>query len=140
MGKEQRDNTTDLIVTKDGQGRPSAEENVIKEKTVDSNDADSGDDLEKEGRKRKQRESRKRRSKKGNHVARTFLRIVQHVALAAMVVSVFIVAIGSTVYVEGFRSKGSFNMYTMDRKQKYEESELFDNILVMRQQISYDWE
>ncbi len=128
MGKEQRDNTTDLIVTKDGQGRPSAEENVIKEKTVDSKDADSGDDLEKEGRKRKQRESRKRRSKKGNHVARTFLRIVQHVALAAMVVSVFIVAIGSTVYVEGFRSKGSFNMYTMDRKQKYEESELFDNI------------
>ena len=128
MGKEQRNTTTDLIVTNDGQGKPSAEDNAIRENTVDSKDADSRDDLEKEGGKRKQKVSRKRRAKKGNHAARTILRIVQHVSLAVMVISMFIVAIGSTVYVKGFRSKGGFNMYTMDRKQKYEESELFDNI------------
>ena len=51
-----------------------------------------------------------------------------HTSLAVMMVSVFIVAIGSTVRVEGFRSKYGFNMYTMDQKQTYEESELFDNI------------
>lgn len=91
----------------------------------------SGDDgVEKNDRRRnrKHKDGRKRRAKKGNHAARTFLRIVQHLSLAVMVLSVFIVAIGSTVYVEGFRSRGGFNMYTMNQKQKYEESELFDNI------------
>ena len=52
MGKEQRNTTTDLIVTNDGQGKPSAEDNAIREKTLDSKDVDSGDDLEKEGGKR----------------------------------------------------------------------------------------
>ena len=64
MGKEQRNTTTDLIVTNDGQGKPSAEDNAIRENTVDSKDADSRDDLEKEGGKRKQKVSRKRRAKK----------------------------------------------------------------------------
>ena len=71
--------------------------------------------------------SRKRRGN-GSRAARTFLRIVQHLSLGIMVLALFIVAIGSTVHVEGFRSQYSFNMYSMDQKQSYEDSEMFDNI------------
>ncbi len=73
-------------------------------------------------------DGRRKKARKGNHVARSFLRILQHLSLATMAVSVFIVAIGSTVRVEGFRSQYGFNMYSMNQRQQYEDSELFDNI------------
>ena len=95
--------------------------------------AKESDGSEEEIRKNEKEEnerSKKRRKQTGksSHAARTFLRIVQHIALGVMVVAIFIVAIGSTVRVEGFRSQYGFNMYSMDRKQSYEDSELFDNI------------
>ena len=76
----------------------------------------------------KPKRAKKRKPKKGNHAARTFLRILQHLSLGIMVLSVFIVVIGSTVRVEGFRSQYGFNMYSMKQKQRYVDSELFDNI------------
>ncbi len=117
---------------KDERGMTAEEEKQVQAYT-DETDTDSRNTEEiidkKDGnRNRKQRDGRKKKVKRGNHAARMFLCIVQHLSLAVMVLSVFIVAIGSTVYVEGFRSRGGFNMYTMDRKQKYEESELFGNI------------
>ncbi len=117
---------------KDERGMTAEEEKQVQAYT-DETDTDSRKTEEiidkKDGnRNRKQRDGRKKKVKRGNHAARMFLCIVQHLSLAVMVLSVFIVAIGSTVYVEGFRSRGGFNMYTMDRKQKYEESELFGNI------------
>lgn len=93
------------------------------ERTGGQEEASEGGDNRNRGRR-----DIRRRPRKGNHAARTFLRILQHLSLGMVVLSVFIVAIGSTVRVEGFRSKYGFNMYSMDRKQKYEDSELFDNI------------
>lgn len=131
MGKEEKEKTADLITEDDSRemtaaGERTAAEEPEKEETADR--AEEGGDKEGRGRRREQKNGRKKKAKKANHAARTFLRILQHASLALMVVSVFIVAIGSSVRVEGFRSKYGFNMYSMDRKQKYEESELFDNI------------
>ncbi len=77
---------------------------------------------------RNNKNGRKQKVKRGNHAVRAFLRILQHLSLAIMAVSLFIVAIGSTVRVDGFRSRYSFNMYSMNQRQSYEDSELFDNI------------
>lgn len=74
------------------------------------------------------RAGNKKKARKSSHVATTFLRIVQHLCLGTIVLAIFVVAVGSTVRVEGFRSQYGFNMYSMDRKQSYEDSELFDNI------------
>ncbi len=145
MGKEEKDRTADLWTEDDGGKDPAAgayttEETLEKrnmqteDKSMEQTGQAEGKEQEKEtaaGRhsgRRNRRDGKKKKAKKGNHAARTFLRIVQHTSLAVMMVSVFIVAIGSTVRVEGFRSKYGFNMYTMDQKQTYEESELFDNI------------
>lgn len=145
MGKEEKDRAADLWTEDDGGKGPAAgayttEETLEKrnmqteDKSMEQTGQAEGKEQEKEtaaGRhsgRRNRRDGKKKRAKKGNHAARTFLRIVQHTSLAVMMVSVFIVAIGSTVRVEGFRSKYGFNMYTMDQKQTYEESELFDNI------------
>ena len=138
MGKDERDNAADLIIGEDSQektavGKSTEPENRAAKTYVSMADQEAaipGESIEKEGksRGRKHGDRRKKRARKGNHGLRMCLRFMQHTALAAMVVSMFIVAIGSTVYIEGFRSRGSFNMYTMDQKQKYEESTLFDNI------------
>ena len=104
------------------------EENDREQDAMIEDTAEEGADKGSWRRSRRRRDDRKKKAKKGNHAVRAFLRILQHAALAAMAVSVFIVAIGSTVRVEGFHSQYGFNMYTMNQKQKYEESELFDNI------------
>lgn len=56
------------------------------------------------------------------------MRIVQHMALAAVTLSVFVVAIGSTVRIQGFRSVGNYMLDSSDQDKEYEESELFGTI------------
>ena len=140
MGKEEKDRKVDPIKKEDSQDRTAtgeciAEENLDRQMQEEEHTEEGGADeaeesvkKEQRNKSRYQREGRSKKAKKGNHAARAFLRIMQHVSLAAMVVSILIVAIGSTVRVEGFRSQYGFNMYSMNQKQQYEDSELFDNI------------
>ena len=107
MGRDERDNTADLIIGEDSQeraavGKSTEPENRAADTYVSMADQEAvktGENIEKEGksRGRKHGDRRKRRARKGNHGLRMFLRFMQHTALAAMVVSMFIVAIGSTV-------------------------------------------
>ncbi len=60
------------------------------------------------------------------------MRILQHLSLAVMALCVLVIAIGSTVRIQGFRSNGSYTRsYILDfseRNKEYEESGLFGSI------------
>lgn len=88
-----------------------------------------------DGRKGKKEEKRKRekveKPKKTRRGLRTFLRILQHAALAAMVFSLIVTIACGTVRFEGLRSGGSFTdlIFSMNAGENFEDSELFDRIL-----------
>ncbi len=131
MGKEEKDRLEDLMTEEGSQGKTAVEEDTkenVREETHTEEEKEDSAGREHRNRNKSRGDGRRKKARKGNHVARSFLRILQHLSLAAMAVSVFIVAIGSTVRVEGFRSQYGFNMYSMNQRQQYEDSELFDNI------------
>ena len=80
---------------------------------------------EEQGRRRRREKPRKNR--KG---LRVFLLLVQHVALAVMVFSVFVVAVCGTVRISGVHSDGSYVNYSgyIDPGIPYEDSDLFNTI------------
>lgn len=79
--------------------------------------------------KEEKKENKRRKPKKGNRMLRKLLCILQHAALGVMVLSVFVVACGSTVRIEGFRdSRVAFNMGYRYQGEKYEESDVFNGI------------
>ena len=69
------------------------EENDREQDAMIEDTAEEGADKGSWRRSRRRRDDRKKKAKKGNHAVRAFLRILQHAALAAMAVSVFIVAL-----------------------------------------------
>ena len=71
------------------------------------------------------KDKKHKKSKKGFH---TVLRILQHASLAVMVLSVFVVVIGSTVRIQSFRNHGSYMLDSSEQNKEYEESDLFGTI------------
>lgn len=71
------------------------------------------------------KEKKPKRAKKG---FRKFMCFLQHVALAVMSLSIFVVVIGSTVRIQGFRFGGSYMLNSSDQYKEYEESDLFGTI------------
>lgn len=74
------------------------------------------------------KEGKEQKPKKVKNGFRTFMRFLQHVSLAVMVLSVFVVVIGSTVRIQGFRSGGSYMLDSSDQNKEYEDSDLFGTI------------
>lgn len=74
------------------------------------------------------KEGKEQKPKKVKNGFRTFMRFLQHVSLAVMVLSVFVVVIGSTVRIQGFRSGGNYMLDSSDQNKEYEDSDLFDTI------------
>ena len=72
-----------------------------------------------------QREKKPVKKRKGVPVA---LRILQHIALAVGVVSLFVVTIGSQMRIKGLKYYVTYDLYESDQNKEYEESELFNNI------------
>ena len=70
----------------------------------------------------------KKTSNKGSHAVRTMLRIVQHLCLGVMVLSMIVVVCNSTVRVQGFKRNYGFSMYAQDRSRAYEDSDIFNSI------------
>lgn len=90
----------------------------------------SGDEKGKKEEKRKR--EKVQRPKKAKRGLRTFLRILQHAALAAMVFSLIVTIACGTVRFEGLRGGGSFTDMIFDTdniERKFENSDLFDRIL-----------
>lgn len=56
------------------------------------------------------------------------LRVLQHLSLAVMALSILVVTSGSLVTVKGFRKNFDFSMYGEKRNGSYEESEMFNSI------------
>ena len=88
-----------------------------------------------DGRKGKKEEKRKRdkveKPKKTRRGLRTFLRILQHAALAAMIFSMIVTVACGTVRFEGLRSDGSFTdlIFSMNAGEYFEDSAFFNRIL-----------
>lgn len=74
------------------------------------------------------KEGKEQKPKKAKNGFRTFMRFLQHVSLAVMALSVFVVVIGSTVRIQGFRSGGNYMLDSSDQNKEYEDSDLFDTI------------
>ncbi len=74
------------------------------------------------------KEEKEQKPKKAKNGFRTFMRFLQHVSLAVMALSVFVVVIGSTVRIQGFRSGGNYMLDSSDQNKEYEDSDLFDTI------------
>lgn len=74
------------------------------------------------------KEKKQRKLKSSNRMMRTMLCILQHIFLGITVVSVLIVIAGSTVFVEGFGKRLSFNMFHQDRNSAYEDSDMFNSL------------
>lgn len=70
---------------------------------------------------------RKRRKKSGRRI-RAVLQVLQHLLLVTAVVAALIVTTGSTVVIQGLHGSANYNLYTSDREEIYEESELFNKI------------
>ena len=84
---------------------------------------------EEKEKKEEKKEKKERKPKKGNRMLRRFLCVLQHAALGVMILSVFVVACGSTVRIEGFRnSRVAFNMGYRYQGVKYEDSDIFNGI------------
>lgn len=82
-----------------------------------------GEKMGKEGK-----EGKEKRHRRGKIGFRTLMRIIQHALLAVMVLAIFVVVIGSTVRIQGFRNNGSYMLDSSDQNKEYEESDLFGNI------------
>lgn len=84
---------------------------------------------EKKEEKRKQDKAEK--PKKTRRGLRTFLRILQHAALAAMVLSLIVTVACGTVRYQGLRSGGNFTdlVFSMNEGVYFEETEVFHRIL-----------
>ena len=54
--------------------------------------------------------------------------MLQHLLLVTAVVAALIVTTGSTVVIQGLHGSANYNLYTSDREEIYEESELFNKI------------
>ena len=77
---------------------------------------------------KEEKDKKQKKPKKGNHMLRTLLRIMQHLCLGVMVLAMIVVACGSTVRVQGFKRNIAFNMFTQEQNRGYEESDIFNNI------------
>lgn len=73
----------------------------------------------------KRKEKKPAGEKKGVQLA---LRILQHLMLAIVVASVYVVVNGSEVSIQGMKYSVNYNLHESDRNKAYEESELFNNI------------
>lgn len=93
------------------------------------------DVMERDGEKGKKGKNRGRskaeKPKKSRRGLRTFLRILQHAALSAMVFSLIVTIACGTVRFEGLRGGGTFTdlIFSMKAGERFEESEFFDRIL-----------
>ncbi len=74
------------------------------------------------------KDKKEKKPGRGRNGLHGFLRIIQHAALAVTVLSVFVMMIGSTVRIQGFRFGGTFEFGSSDQDKKYEDSELFNNM------------
>lgn len=74
------------------------------------------------------KEGKEKRHRRGKIGFRTFMRFLQHALLAVMVLAIFVVVIGSTVRIQGFRNNCSYMLDSSDQNKEYEESDLFGNI------------
>ncbi len=76
------------------------------------------------------KEEKERRPKKQRNGMRTLCRILQHVALAVMVLALVVTVSNITVQIEGFRWNGSYTSYThySSKEKNFEESDLFNTI------------
>lgn len=89
---------------------------------------ESDNDGDREG---KRKQEKVKRPKKTRRSLRTFLRILQHAALAAMVFSLIVTVVCGTVRFERLRSDGSFTdlIFSMNAGEYFEDSEFFNRIL-----------
>lgn len=77
---------------------------------------------------KEKKEKREKKGSRGNRTVRSLLCILQHILLGIMVVAVIVVAGGSTVNINGFGKKLSFNMFHQDRDSAYEDSDMFNSL------------
>lgn len=77
-----------------------------------------------------EKKQKKRKSRKNRYGIRVLLLLLQHIALMAMVFSIFVVTVCSTVRISGVHSDGTYVSYTgySDPGKPYEESDLFNEI------------
>lgn len=89
---------------------------------------ESDDKGDREG---KRKQEKVKRPKKTRRSLRTFLRILQHAALATMVFSLIVTVVCGTVRFERLRSDGSFTdlIFSMNAGEYFEDSEFFNRIL-----------
>lgn len=89
---------------------------------------ESDNDGDREG---KRKQEKVKRPKKTRRSLRTFLRILQHAALATMVFSLIVTVVCGTVRFERLRSDGSFTdlIFSMNAGEYFEDSEFFNRIL-----------
>lgn len=89
---------------------------------------ESDDKGDREG---KRKQEKVKRPKKTRRSLRTFLRILQHAALAAMVFSLIVTVVCGTVRFERLRSDGSFTdlIFSMNAGEYFEDSDFFNRIL-----------
>lgn len=76
-------------------------------------------------------EEKDRKPKKQRNGMRLLCRILQHVALAVMALSLVVTVASTTVRIEGFHRDGTYTNYTArysGKDEKFEDSELFNEI------------
>lgn len=78
--------------------------------------------------KSEKNEKKKKTPKKGSHMFRTLLGVVQHLCLGILVLAMVVVVGGSTVRVQGFKRDFTFSIYAQDKNRAYEESDIFNSI------------
>ena len=96
MGKEEKDRLEDLMTEEGSQGKTAVEEDTKENEREETHTEEEKEDSarrEHRNRNKSRGDGRRKKARKGNHVARSFLRILQHLSLATMAVSVFVVAI-----------------------------------------------
>ena len=77
---------------------------------------------------KEKKEKKKKAPQRANLALRTMLRIVQHLCLGIMVLSMIVVVCSSTIIVQGFRGIYKFSIYAQDKNRAYEESDIFNSI------------
>lgn len=88
-------------------------------------------DSEKEKKQEKRKQEKVKKPKMARKGLRTFLLILQHAALAAMVFSLIVTIACGTVRFEGLRGGGTFTdmLFNMNLGEHFEDSEFFDGIM-----------
>ena len=77
---------------------------------------------------KEKKEKKKKAPQRANFALRTILRIVQHLCLGIMVLSMIVVVCSSTIRVQGFKGNYRFSIYAQDKNRAYEESDIFNSI------------